>query len=171
VPFVHARAALVGAVLAAAVAAFAPVAAQDAAYPAALYAGECGNLAEEVAALEPAVAPGGSVVGAPGAVPVAESRSALPVSPGDAVGLRLVLAITDPADPGTVLACGTVGGVFDSADSLAVALSPVGGSGVFGIAHFDPTGVTLFVAGPAAGGAAGIGRATLVGGTEATPTA
>jgi hypothetical protein len=107
--------------------------------------------AQPVASLNASVLPEGTPVGMEGAVPVATGFTVVPLPLADILAGGHSLAIVDASNPAQVIACGPVGGVLDSNGALTIGLTPVGDSGVVGVAYLAEqedgaaTGVSLFV--------------------------
>lgn len=124
-------------------------AAQDGAYPAAIYSGGCDEPGALVADLTPAAVPVGEPVGREDAVTAAQSRTSLDVPLADLAEAGWSLFVADPKNPNVDLACGSIGGVFDGSGSLVVGLIPIDDSGVSGIGYLSPsaagTDLSLFV--------------------------
>jgi len=126
------------------------VAAQDATptgpsegYPVAIHEGTCDDpTAEPAWQVDPAVTVGvdqddPEIIGTSVTSNVSTSSSAIDVSLDDLGGSDHIVAIHASSEEfGTLVACGQVAGVKDD-EKLVVALTPVGDSGVYGIAILD----------------------------------
>jgi hypothetical protein len=107
--------------------------------PAAIRAGTCGSLGEEVATLANLVVTAGDPQGQSGAVPVEQSGTVVPFTVSDLLAApHAVIVFMSPQESGVVVACGEVGGVLNPDGTLAVGMQDVNGSGLSGVAYFTP---------------------------------
>jgi hypothetical protein len=121
--------------------------------PAEIVAGACDDPGEPVAALSPLSTSEGEAQGQGTAIEAARSYTSIPIAI-DAIfaGQTSVSVAFSGDEPGTVIACGEIGGVPSEGGSLVVKLSPHNESGFTGIAFLAPedagvTGVSVFLAG------------------------
>ncbi|MFT4037088.1 MAG: hypothetical protein QM692_02810 [Thermomicrobiales bacterium] len=114
--------------------------AQDAAQrPAAIRAGNCASIGDPLVALDNVVAPGGDELGPDGATPVEQSVTVVPQLLPDLLAGGYVVVVDKSVDePGTLAACGVIGGVVGADGTLAVGIGPMDGSRLDGVAYFDP---------------------------------
>lgn len=117
-----------------------PVSSQAGAYPAAIYYGNCkpGSFVDPVMTLKNATVPDGNVVGSPGAAPAYVSFTHGFKDFNTLLTKQSVVAVFDPANPQTLVACGYIGGTYAQDGSLAITLFPVENSGVSGVAYLRP---------------------------------
>lgn len=107
--------------------------------PAAIRSGTCASIGDAVAPLENVVAPGGDEAGPEGATPVEQSVSVVPLLLPDLLAGGFVVVIDKSVDePGTLAACGVIGGVVSEDGTLAVGVNPMEGSRLDGVAYFSP---------------------------------
>jgi hypothetical protein len=121
--------------------------------PAEIVSGACDDPGEPVAALSPLSTSEGEAQGQGTAIEAARSYTSIPIAI-DAIfaGQTSVSVALSGDEPGTVIACGEIGGVPSEEGSLVVKLSPRNDSAFTGIAFLAPedvgvTGVSVFLAG------------------------
>ena len=121
--------------------------------PAEIVAGACDDPGEPVAALSPLSTSEGEAQGQGSAIEAARSYTSIPIAI-DAIfaGQTSVSVALSGDEPGTVIACGEIGGVPSEGGSLVVKLTPRNESGFTGVAFLAPedvgvTGVSVFLAG------------------------
>lgn len=117
-----------------------PVSSQAGAYPAAIYYGNCtpGSFVDPVMTLKNGTVPNGNVVGSPGAAPAYVSFTHGFKDFKTILAKQSVVAVFDPANPQTLVACGIIGGAYGQDGSLTIALLPSENSGVSGVAYLRP---------------------------------
>jgi hypothetical protein len=107
--------------------------------PAELRSGSCASIGESVTPLEDVVAPGGDEASLAGATPVEQSVTVVPQLLPDLLSGELIVVVGKSTDePGTLAACGVVGGVAAEDGTLAVGINPMEGSRLDGVAYFAP---------------------------------
>ena len=141
--------------------------AQDATQrPAEIRLGSCASIGDAVVPLETVVAPQSDESVASGVTPVEQSVTVVPLLLPDLMANGYVVVVGKSVDePGTLAACGAVGGSPSEDGTLAVGINPMEGSRLSGVAYFSPkrddsgTAVTLLLvdnrAAEAASGPAG----------------
>jgi hypothetical protein len=120
--------------------------------PADIRLGTCASLGQVVAPLSALTVPSGEKQGQTDATPVEQSVTEVPVLLSGLLASSHVVLIQKSTDEaGTPVACGEIGGALSDEGDLAVALNPVEGSKLSGVAYFAPkrsddgTTVTLLV--------------------------
>lgn len=107
--------------------------------PAEIRSGSCASIGESVAPLENVVGPGGDEVGTAGATPVEQSVTVVPqLLPDLLAGGYVVVVDKSLEEPGTLAACGVIGGMLAEDGTLAVGINPMEGSRLDGVAYFSP---------------------------------
>ena len=110
-------------------------------HPAHIHAGLCPEPGEVVAPLADVAVMLGDQVGPESAVPVESSTTSVPLALADIVASEHAINVhLSPADPGTYLACGDVGGSLVGGSELLLGLAPVGDSGYYGVAWLKDNG-------------------------------
>ena len=117
-----------------------PASGQTRTYPAAIYYGDCvpGSFVDPIMTLKDASTPDGDVVGSTGAVPAYVSFTHGFKDFDTLLSRQSVVAVFDPANPETLVACGFIGGVYGQDGALTIALLPVQNSGMSGVAYLRP---------------------------------
>jgi hypothetical protein len=121
--------------------------------PAEIVAGSCDDPGEPIAGLAPLTTSEGEAQGHGSAIEAERSYTSIPIAIEAIFAGQTSVSVSLSGDePGTVIACGEIGGVPSEGGSLVVKLSPRGDSGFTGIAFLAPedvgiTGVSVFLAG------------------------
>jgi len=118
-----------------------------------LYVGTCkaGELGVRIVELNALILPDGEPQGSTDAISVRRAFTFVDRPFNDLLVDDQVVVVFDEANPETVAACGSIGGVLDAQGELAIGLTPVGESGTVGIAYLSPendgsaTGISIFV--------------------------
>ncbi len=109
-------------------------------YPAEIRSGDCANAGDVVAQLANLVVPGGDAAEELASAPIGQSYTVVPVPLANLLGAAHMLVIyASPEETTVPVACSDIGGALGPEGALALALNPVNGSKVEGVAYFAPT--------------------------------
>jgi hypothetical protein len=132
------------------------------AYPAEIRGGSCASLGEVVAPLIALAIPEGDPQGHAGLNPVSQSITEAPLPLSDLLGASHAIAVhASPAETGSPIACGEIGGALGADGTLAIGLQAMNGAKVSGVSYFTPTAdgagtiVTVLLVDERGGGARG----------------
>lgn len=108
--------------------------------PAEIRTGTCAALGDTIAPLAAVAVPSGDAQGQAGATPAGQSVTEVPVLMADLLASGHAVVVQESLEaPGTLVACGEIGGTLAADGTLAVGINAIEGSRIDGTAYFAPT--------------------------------